>query len=183
MTSVSNIKRLMIETLKCSDTIPKCQFLLSGKRCQRPHPQFQPGIMCAGKEEGKYFIVLPYTPVEVGISPVRLQIQARLIRDDSQHISWQLSSFHWMQPLENVNAGVVLAALASSLTASSAKLFATLFNPSSSFSVWLMFAWCNFCYHWWMFLFFGDLLLLLLLYLQIAKQKPFSHSLKNGLTP
>lgn len=129
MTLVSNIKRLMIETLKCSDTIPKCQFLLSGKRCQRPHPQFQPGIMCAGKEEGKYFIVLPYTPVEVGISPVRLQIQARLIRDDSQHISWQLSSFHWMQPLENVNAGVVLAAFASSLTASSARLFCNPVQP------------------------------------------------------
>lgn len=67
--------------------IAKCQFLLSDKRCQRPHPQFQASITCAGKEYSKHFIVLYYTPNEVGLSPVRLQNQARLIRDDLQHIS------------------------------------------------------------------------------------------------
>lgn len=157
---------------------PKCQFLLSDKRCQRPHPQFQSGITCAGKEYCKYFIVC-YTANEIGISPFGLQIQAQLISDDPQHISWQLSSFNFRQPLGN--CGVILAALASSPFPLQGFLQPSL-TPSSSFSVWLMFVWCNFCYHWWMFLFFGVLLLLLPVYLRIAKQKPFSRSLENCLT-
>lgn len=111
-----------------------------------------------------------------------LSFGAGLIRDDLQHIGWQLGSFLFVQPSENFDAGVILAALASPLTVSSARLFATPLNPSSSFSVWLMLVWCNFCYQWWMFLFFGVLPLLLPVYLRIAKQKPFSRSLKNGLT-